>query len=732
MKKFSLLIIIVLALPCCAQCRDIKFDSIWNALRHEKEDTTKVKTLNTMAEVYSQHASYNTADSLAKAALALAEKCNYKKGIAIAYNHLAAITLDRGNSKEAIEYELLSLKAAEDINDKGLTRNAYGGLGNIYRVFANYSEALKNYMLSLQLDTEMHSTWGIAADYGNLGIVSCDIGNYPSALDYQLKCLKLREELQDKHGIAGCYGNIGNIYSFLNNTDEALRYFLLCLKISEELSDELSISNCYFSIADIYMSKEDYAKALDYNRKSLALDSAMGAKDGLAADYDNISSVYLNMEKNDEAIKYAQISIKLSKETGDVRVMVGSYGNIQSALFKEGKYLQSKTYMDSALNLAKKAGLKNSLAELNRAYSLIDSTLGDYSSAFSHYKTYIAYQDSIKNEANTKKLVEEQMTFDFQKKEAGAKAEQEKKDTIADADKRKQGIITVFISLGLLIVLAFSGLLFSRFRVTQKQKKIIEEQKQIVEEKNKEVLDSITYAKRLQDAILPPLSTIKKQLPGSFILYKPKDIVAGDFYWMETSGDNILIAAADCTGHGVPGAMVSVVCSNALNRAVKEFHLTSPGGILDKTRELVLETFEKSEGDIKDGMDISLCSIDNKTKEIKWAGAYNPLWYVHNGEMNDVSANKQPIGKNDSPLPFDTKSIKLDKGDIFYLFTDGFADQFGGPKGKKFKYKQLQQLLLSIAHKPIEEQYKTVETCFEDWKVGLEQTDDVCLIAIKV
>ena len=260
----------------------------------------------------------------------------------------------------------------------------------------------------------------------------------------------------------------------------------------------------------------------------------------------------------------------------------------------------------------------------------------------------------------------------------------------------------------------------------------IEEQKELVEEKQKDILDSITYAKRLQDAILPPVSFIKKFLPDSFLVYKPKDIVAGDFYWMERSDDNILIAAADCTGHGVPGALVSVVCSNALNRTVKEFHITEPGKILDKVRELVLETFEKSESNVQDGMDISLCCINTKTNEVQWSGAYNSLWYIQNGAIHEVSADKQPIGKNDKPVPFNTHKLNLQKGDTLYLFTDGYADQFGGPKGKKFKYKQMEELLLANASKPMDEQKDVLENTLEKWKGTLEQVDDILIIGIRV
>jgi serine phosphatase RsbU (regulator of sigma subunit) len=254
----------------------------------------------------------------------------------------------------------------------------------------------------------------------------------------------------------------------------------------------------------------------------------------------------------------------------------------------------------------------------------------------------------------------------------------------------------------------------------------------MVEEHQKEIIDSITYAKRLQRAILPSDEEIKKQLPDNFIYYHPKDIVAGDFYWMEHLDNITFIAAADSTGHGVPGAMVSVVCSNALNRAVKEFGLRDTGKILDKTRELVLETFAKSGEEIKDGMDISILAIDASKQQISWSGANNPLLYISNNELKEIKADKQPIGKTDNPKPFTTHIVALQKGDIVYLMTDGYPDQFGGEKGKKFKYKQLEDLLLASSTKSLTEQKQILSKSFDDWKGNLEQVDDVTIIGIRV
>lgn len=246
----------------------------------------------------------------------------------------------------------------------------------------------------------------------------------------------------------------------------------------------------------------------------------------------------------------------------------------------------------------------------------------------------------------------------------------------------------------------------------------------------REITDSISYAKTIQNTILPSDKKVSELLPESFVLYLPKDIVAGDFYWLGRFGKKILFAACDCTGHGVPGAMVSVICYNALNRALKEHGLIDPGKILDKCREIVINEFEKSEEGVKDGMDIALCSLEGN--QLKYAGANNPLWIVRNGEIIETKANHQPIGQFDTPEPYHTHIFELMKEDLVYIFSDGYADQFGGPKGKKLLYKRFKQLLLDISTQSMPQQRKALEQAFNDWKGQLEQVDDICVIGVRV
>ncbi len=301
--------------------------------------------------------------------------------------------------------------------------------------------------------------------------------------------------------------------------------------------------------------------------------------------------------------------------------------------------------------------------------------------------------------------------------------------------------IAGFSFLGVLIILG-TILLWSRSMQKEIQRrKIIENrlyqstieiqnQKAIIEERNKEITESIEYAKRIQYALLTPTRIVKEYLKESFILYKPKDIIAGDFYWIEHIGTKILFAAADCTGHGIPGAMVSVVCHNALHRSISEYGLDQPAKILDKTRSYVLEEFAHAEEDVKDGMDIALCTLHGN--HLAYAGANNPLWIISNGELTEIKADRQPIGRFENAHPFTEHAFELKKGDTVYIFSDGYMDQFGGPDGKKFKKEPFRKLLLSIQQHPMSQQREIIDQVFEEWKGNLEQIDDVCVIGVRI
>jgi tetratricopeptide (TPR) repeat protein len=697
MYKFTILLILLSLLSYNSEAQNTKIDSLRIVLNTPPvADTTKIKISNILSWEY-------------------ALLGDYEAGIKSSSDALIII-----NTLKPSTFLL---------NEKG---KAFINIGIMHYYKGDYNKAQEFYLRALPILEEINDKRGMGSVYNNIGLVYDDKGEYTKALEFFLKALRIREELGDKKGIASSYGNIGGIHYSKGDYTKALEFHLKAVKIRQEMGDEKNLASSFNNIGIIYDDKGDYPKALEYHLKSVAIKEKLGDKKGLALSLGNMGNTYQHIGNFEKALEFFSRSLKIKEEIGDKRGMASAYHNIGLLNLKMGNIKEAKIYQEKSYNIAYAIASRPDLIKAYEGLSIIDSAMGDFKSAYKHHKQYTILKDSVFNEESSKKVVQSEMNFEFEKKEQAARLEQEKKDALAKELLERQTLQRNGFIGGFVLMLAFAGVTYRSYRNKRKSHEIIERQKELVEERNRDISDSINYAKRLQQAILPSERSFTENLENSFILYKPKDIVAGDFYWMEKKGDVVFVAAADCTGHGVPGAMISVVCSNALNRTVKEFGITEPGKILDKVRELVIETFEKSESEVKDGMDISLCAIDINTREVMWAGANNSLWYLMNNEIKEIKPDKQPIGKHEFPKPFTTHHLHLSKGDILYLFTDGYADQFGGEKGKKFKYSKFKELLLNVSEKSMTEQKQLVEEAFNSWKGTLDQIDDVCVIGIRI
>lgn len=620
----------------------------------------------------------------------------------------------------------------------------YGDLAWEYS-FMNLDSAFMYANLELQLSEKLNFTDQYCDALNTLGMIARYKGDFRSSLNYYQTCLKQYYKTKDTVSIAAIYNNIGIIYQYQKNYKLALKYLYDGLKFYSAKNNALGIANSYNNIGLTYAYLKDFDNAEKYYDSTIRIKKNIKEDRGLANAYINLGTLYWDQKKYTAAEGEFEKALDYAKKIDDSRAYYVSLGNIGQAKIKRGKTEAGIQNCEEAYHFA----LENELTDI--LYTCYDclykgyKSKGDLKNTLFFLEKYLAQKDSNQNQQLTSEIAMKEAQFEYSLKfseDSIQNAQQNKLNKAellaADAELEKKQFQQYGLYGGLILVLLFAGFVYNRFRISQKQKSIIEEkekethlQKQIIEEKQKEIIDSINYAQRLQQAILTPESEIQKYFPEGFLFYKPKDIVAGDFYFFEVTEDTIFYAAADCTGHGVPGAMMSIVCSNALTRCVKEFKLKDPGKILDKTRKLVLETFEKSQNDVKDGMDISLVSIDKKSNEIKWAGANNPLWYIENGVMKEISADKQPIGKSHELKPFTTQILPLALSTLF-LFTDGFADQFGGPKGKKFKYSSLKKLLTEMSQEESTVINEKLETVFSEWKGDLEQVDDICIIGLKI
>ncbi len=671
---------------------------------------------------------------------------SHDTSLAEAYVHLSDI-LYVSNIDTVIYLCENSVKIAQDgLNDysdtlvqKSLLKSLADALNNIgfaYGEKGNISKKLEFYTKSLEIQEEIGNELGMANSYNNMAVLFKDQGNISRALEYHYKSMKLNEKNGNKRGVAISLNNIARIYEDQKDINKALEYYFQSLKIREEIKDKNLISIVLNNIGEIYRVQNDTSKAFEYFNRSLKLREEIGWKEGIGTSYGNIGKVYWDQKNYPKALVAFEKSYDIFKEIEHKQGMATSTSNIGNIEFINGKINDAEKHGQYSLELSREIGYPENIQRAAFLLSNVYEKEQKGMPALEMYKLYILMRDSINNEETQKANAQLQARFIYEKQKSIDDIENDKLIAIEKKEKEKQQIFTYATATILLLVVVFLYFVFNRLKITRKQKTQIEKQKNEVENQrdvikiaHKEITDSISYAKRIQNAILPPARIVKEYLEDSFILYNPKDVVAGDFYWMRHVDKKILFAAADCTGHGVPGAMVSVVCNNALNRSVREYGITDPGEILNKTRDIVVREFEKSDQEVNDGMDIALCVLEGST--LTYAGAYNPLWIIRNGELLETKANRFPIGLSRNPQPYTTHTIKLEKDDVLYIFTDGFVDQFGGQYGKKYKANNFKNLLLDIYSKPMAEQRNLINESFEHWRGHLEQVDDICIIGVR-
>ncbi len=726
MKKLHFLLILTASflIPdsfCLAQNR--KIDSLITLIKVDKADTNKVNHLNQLTREFQSAGNRANALKYGKEALELAGNLDFKRGIAMLCNTI----------------------------------------GNTYLRFADYPLALDYYFRALKTDEKLNNKKGIASHLLNIGQVYSRQSNYPKELEYYLKSLKIFEELKFKKGIARALGNIGMVYDKQVDYTKALDYYFKALKIAEELNEKNEIARHLVNIADIYHEQGNYQKAIDISFKSLKIAEELGDKPLQLFNLCNIGANYKEKCNYPNALIFDFKALKMSEEIDGKSLMAAVLGDIGQVYFKTGRFQEAEQYLKRSCALADSIGAKNYLSSFEESLSQLYDTTGRYNLALIHYKKAVALKDTIFSQENKKQLVRKEMQYDFDKKEEITKIENE-------AESRKQKIIILSVALGLLFVLVFAGFVVRSLRITRKQKNIIElqknevshqkeeaeKQKEIVQEKQKEIVASITYAKRIQTALLTSDKYIYTYLPiEHFILFKPKDIVSGDFYWAlsiaplpgwdmgtnkiklpaDTKRQNTFyMVTADCTGHGVPGAFMSMLNISYLNENIAERGIRLPHDILNAQRKEIVQALnpEGSIDEAKDGMDCILCAYDFDKMLLHFAAANNPLWRIRDGELTEYKADKMPVGKYSEKMEsFTLNTIELQKGDIIYTSTDGFADQFG-TNGKKLMKKKFKEELLKIHHLPMAEQKEYLNQFFENWKGNAEQVDDVCVIGVRI
>lgn len=644
-----------------------------------------------------------------------------------------------GNKKLGRKYYKEALTEATKIGYKRGIAGIYNNYGTYLFNKNNYDSALVYYLKSREYGLMAKDKEFSIKPLNNIASFKYMNGDYKQALEIYTRAMRMEDSVGIEEGTYVSLNNIGAIYLELAIYEEAHKLFLKAEKIYNRKDRLNSLLYTYDGLSETFIKLKRYDSALIYAHKAVDLCTELEDEYEMGYLLGNLGAVYYNTGNLNKAIEYFNKASVYYKKSNDFRLGMSIYSALAEIYEKLNKTTEANFCFEQMMVLEKKFNISADKKGFYRMFAKLSFNRQDYKNAYLYLNDYIDSRDSSYNIEVAQQLTELRTRYETDKKDKENALLQKDKDK-AESDLNNQRTVRNYL---IILVILFAFILVGAFLGYKKIKRInaqlastnnlIQQKNHLLEEQKKEILDSITYAKRIQSAILAPQRIVKQYLPDSFILYKPKDIVAGDFYWLEKTNDIILFAAADCTGHGVPGAMVSVVCNNALNRSVREYGLSDPGQILDKTREIIIQEFEKSDEEVKDGMDISLCALDRKNKILKWAGANNPIWILRNNrDLEEIKANKQPIGKYAEPKPFTTHNIQVQEGDAIYVFTDGYQDQFGGEKGKKYKASQLKELLISLQSQTMEQQHIQLNQSFEQWKGQLEQVDDVCIIGVKI
>ncbi|MBU0765637.1 MAG: tetratricopeptide repeat protein [Bacteroidetes bacterium] len=761
-------------------------------------------TQRTIGITYFYWSKYNKAIEYYKMSLEIREKLGDVNGVASTLQTIGIVYHERNEYEEALDYYQQSLKKFEEIYE-GSPQDTYArqgianslmNIGQVYKDWGQYKEsvelkekALEYIQQSLDIMNELDDRLGIAYAMNNIGLIYQYLNNYEKAIEFFTRALEIEEKESDKDGIAGTNRDIGITYTKSGEYDKALEYLDKAYTAYKQLDNSQGIAQCKLNIGHVHRLKKNYQTALSSYYQSLEIAERLGLRKVLEENYRSVSEVQKLNGDYRNALEYFE---KFSN-------IKDSIFNVESSKqFSEMKEKYESEEKDKEIKLLNKEKELQDV-KLGSQRRLIYTFIAGFI-VIILFSIVLFRQVRLKNKANrqledTNRELEklsivasetdnavlitdgngmmEWVNEGFSRLYGYTLTEfiREIGDNIFDTStnpqirqiveectgKRTSAVYTsyclnklgkhIWLQTTLTPILSPEGKLLKLVAIDSDVTKIKEAEEEIKQQKQ-EITDSIHYASRIQNAILPPEEQLDKVVSEHFIINLPRDIVSGDFYWMAQADNKLILTVADCTGHGVPGAFMSILGVAFLNEIVNTSKELKASYILDKLRRYIIQSLHQtgttgnseqgihSHKAVKDGMDMALCILDIKTKRLQFAGANNPLYLIKNFApvLSEIKPDKMPIGLTytGGDTLFNNNELALEKDDTFYLFSDGFVDQFGGPEGKKFKTRQFKQLLIEHKNRSLREQKEIILNSYRSWKGDFDQIDDILVMGIRV
>lgn len=714
--------------------QNAQINGLKDRLDRARNDNARTNLLIGLSRAYVR-TSPATAFGYAEDALALAKKTNFAQGAGRALNQLGLIAFQTGDYASATNYFLKALKINEQLDYKTGVANTYGYLARVYTQQRSYDQAINYHTKALKIRALLKDNSGAANTYNNLGLLHNQLKKYDQAINYYTKSLFIQRKLENRQGMAITYNNIGEAYNQQSNYSNALYYFLMSLQIKKDRKDLTGEAITLSNIGNIYYQTQQYTMAVNSLLKAL----------------------------------------EIRQQLNDNQRIASTCNNLGRVLTQQQNYKTATQYYTQAINLAKTIKSNTVLANAYEGLSITYHRMGEHDLAFDYQRRFAQLKDVIFNEQTSKRISQLQAKYDVQKKQSQIEQLSRERQLRQDELSKERMLRNAFIGISLLvIVLAFimyrssrkdrisneifahkSRELQQKTIEVEQQNRALSRQKDLVADKNKNITDSLAYAQHIQSAILPSTEEIARYLPEHFIYFKPRDLVSGDFYYFSVVNHQYILAAIDCTGHGVPGAFMSLIGNNLMDQIVKVQRETNPAEILSRLHDGVVAVLKQKDTENHDGMDAAICVINPAKKRMYYAGANNPLILIQPEQANDeeeqvpnmkvVNPDHQGVGGIFASLEdahFTNHSFSIQEETTFYIFSDGYQDQFGGPENKKFMRQRLRQWLLDNHHLPMTEQKIGLSNTIEQWmnflpppeegEEAIRQMDDMLVIGVRL
>ncbi len=638
------------------------------------------------------------------------------------------------NPDSARKYYVNGLQIAKKCNDKLIEANALNNLGNTYKLQNKLSDAQDYYEEALAIREQIGDSSGIAATLSNLGSVFQQRCDFKKAIEFYYRALPIKEREGNQTAIVNTLVNVANAYVDMNKPEMAIEVLDRVQKIDREIGNDRSLALTYNTKGIAYFELENYDKALECYLESQRIRKELKDTSGLAETYNNIGNVYYVLKNKELALLNYRIAIAFSKNS-DQGQGLEYLCNFAVGLGLAGKIDSAFVILEKAKMLSANYGTPTSRLAVLGAYIDVYETTGQYKEALNFLKQRTELNDSIFKNGSIEQLNELEIKYQSAKKQKEIEM-LEKKQEITEKDRERDRLILYAMMGGSLLLIIVIMVVIRSNNQRKKANGLLEKQNVTIAEKNKDITDSINYALRIQKSVLPDEKILKNAVSEYFIFNQSRDVVSGDFFWLAEKEGKLYAAVADCTGHGVPGALVSVVGINLLNKIIEQPGTPSPSVILELLHKMVIQALNK-DAEIResnDGMDIALVCIDKKRTKIIFCGAGRPLYYAENNKVKVLKGDRYAIAgeKKETDPPFAEQEISLTEGMCFYMTSDGFVDQFGEATGKKYLSKRFQDLLQKSESLPMDEQSKQIGKEFSDWKGKVEQVDDVMVLGFRI